>query len=469
MSGKHTLIRLALAVLVVGSVVANPLGLAALDTADPTKEAQAASVTINCSPEKVLSPDKKCGISFNDGEIEDIQDHLGVYSEATAVNAQTKGFLDLYENYAKSTEDTGWLVANNATAHAYNSGLTKSETKVFVKEEVNEYYTIKQLNYINAWNNYVAALDGMVNRSRTVSGSIFDSSGVWNAVGWTAIEDDQEYGPFTHDNLDNIESTKQNVTLLNGSKTEILEIAPTLHHSDTPSNNITVAWSPLTDGRVIDDNSNSGTGTFGSIGDIIAIPPDTSENAKFSYFYPPRWNEPYNQLIDTKDEILNESGLFIEQTWLGWEQGNIDPQDIIAQTNAMNRWQTDATSESATFNDVVAGLAASGLSTPDPSETGYLNMTFRPNNLQGNLSAQGMLLSSTPPPNETWQIGKTYNNSNLSGVQTVVALGESGASTYTVNSTAGILRIDAAYDRDGNLIEDPQLSAPEREVEVTHT
>ena len=476
MSRRRELVRLALALLVVGSVVANPLGLALVDRADPTGDARAGSVTIDCSPELVLSPTDTCDISFDDGEIEDIQDHLGIYSEATAVHAQTKGFLDLYENYAKSTEDTGWLVANNATANAYVSGLSKSETKVAVKQDVKDYYTIKELNYVNAWNNYVASLDGLLNRSDTVGSTTLGVDGQFTVNGF---HEDGGFG-YNHD-TGNYEMTKitglstgtKQIELINGSETMIR----TLRIDGTDSDDyisMVAGYNPITGPEIADysyPEGGSGWSHYNngiSTGTINAQPPNNDESV-FSYFYAPQWTNPYEEMVSTKDEVLNESDMFIEQTWLDWEQGNIDSQDIISQTNAMNRWQTDAATENATFNDVVAGLAASGLSTPDPSETGYLNMTFEPNNLNGNLTAQGMLLSSTPPPNGTWEIGKTYQTANLSGVQTVVALGESGATTYTVNSTSGILRVNAAYDRDGNEITDPQLSAPERTFEVTNT
>lgn len=481
MADKHTLVRLALALLIVGSVVANPLGLAALDGADPTGDARAVSggYTVECSVQDIMSANVM-GCEFNnaDEQIEDLQDHLSVYTTARSIKDQSLTLTNVFDNYILDSQDTGWLIANNETANAYLDGATKAETKTRVKQSVKQYYTVKQLNLINGWNNHVAAFDSLVNQSESVGSTTIGTDGQFNVVGWDAeyvngdgTSGNLEYGGYK-DVLNDVSTSKKNITLINGSTTMIREITLSVEaQSDSVTGDI--IFNPVSGTRyenfVRSDSAYIDHMNYAKMGDINARPPN-SDYSVFAFLYVDRWTDPANKLEQANQEIINESEIFVEQTWLDWEQGNINATDIIAQTNAMNRYQLDSTSDSATFNDVVAGLAASGLDTPPLNETGYLNVTFRPNDLNGNLTAQGMLLSTAPPPNGTWEVGKTYETANLSGAQTVIALGSSGdTQQYQVNRTAGILRINDVYDRDGNRENITELESVTRDYTVTNT
>jgi len=441
---------LALVLLVVSSPITGLLG-----AAGPVGEATACNgmgimVTEGCGPDNDPS----------NTEIDESQDHLALYQQGVSMMSMSKSYTDTMGNYVKDTEDIAWLMAERAVAQAYQNGANASEAKVAAKEAVKDYYAVRQMNTLNAWDNHMAALKSMKNQTSTFTDDpsefvyITDGSfGLYNP------SSSVEYGD-ADTGLRNFEVVTKNYTLINGSTVEGYQLKAVAHDRQYGNKRGDAYWDPLT-------NSITFQGSYAMDGDRrfgdINIRAPNAEYPQKAYMYKPRWTDVFNSIDSTYNEVASETDTFVNNTYDSFKSGEINSTDLLSRTNLMNHYMLDGTGN-ASFNDVVAALSAAGWSTTDLGNSSYMNITYEPNHLSNeSITRQGMLLSGQAPPNETWTVGTQYESTDLNGTQAVATL---DGDLHTINGT---FAINAVYDSDGSEIEDVELTSPERTYKTTNT
>lgn len=405
-------------------------------------------------------------------EIDDQQDHVSMYSTALGIYAQSQSFLDIVDNYLNDTQDTAWLYAEQAVARSYQNGSTEAEAKVAAKERVRDYYTIKQWNHANAWNNHVTSLNQLVNESKQLDGTTFGPTGKWNAPGWTVDFTgtggyDRTADTTTDTTLTELTYHDTNTTLINGTTTTVKSVQMRFDGEiGTDSLWFVIRYDPYNGARVSDiggEEHEGGPDTVNETGNINVQPPNDDYSTR-GYIYPYQWNRGPDRMNSLQQEINGEIDTFVTNTYDDWQAGEINVTDLLSNVNLMNHYQLDAMGNDTEFNDAVAALAASGFSTSELENTSYMNLTYKPLFLSNqSITRQGMLLSGSAPPNETWQIGTEYNSHNLSGAQAVATI---DGEIHTINGT---FTINAVYDSDGNEIDDAEIVSPERDYKTTNT
>jgi len=390
-------------------------------------------------------------------------DALDWYQHGLSVHAQDIEFRDQIDNWIEVSEQLAFSAGERAIANASADGRSKSFAKSTAISAVKDYYSFKQANLINHWNMQVSALKGLnstdtysgtgfaaqafkvdqsstidwANKQLTVSSFGNETRTLENGTNITAKTFDvRAQGYLNPDGYDG--SHSQN---LDHAQTITIDSGDTVHKESWTDSSIT-HWIKI-EFREIEINAPSGY-----------------DDKSFVYF--DGYANDYEQIVNQSQGVVDDMGNFTDGVWADLEGGKIEPSEVISRSNKIYNYLLN--SENATLNEGIAGLLASGYSSPSVTgNSSYMNLSYRPDGLSTNITEDGFLFSTNSPPNGSWQVGTTYNSSNISGTQFVVGL------DGTENTINGSFVINEVYDRDGSVVESPDLSSPQIEWKTTNT
>ncbi|QSG11296.1 Uncharacterized protein HSBGL_0866 [Halapricum desulfuricans] len=450
---------LALLLAVVVTPITGPLAM----SVSPVESAAAEETQDDCGVLEMISPGGCSPATYGDEtqqEIDAAQDHLALYQEGRAMITQSKSFTDVMSNYITDTEDTAWLLAEQAVAEAYQNGSTEAEAKIAAKERVREYYATKQKNHLNAWENHIAAMQSMLNQTSTFTSDPTDLLylGMGDVKFSTSAADEKV------DSYTNLQVQTTDVTLVSGETVQTKQLQATLKVGGSSYGSAT--FDPISGVDAVAGPDDWGIIYADAFPEVNLRPSESDSDtyAHTPYMWPPRWRDPMTKLDATYSEVENETNTFVSNTYTDFQTDKINATDLLSKVNLMNNYQLDATGGNATFNDVVSALAASGMSTTDLGNTSYMGISYEPNHITNTtITRDGMLLSGSAPPNGSWEIGTEYHSDNITGSQSVATL---DGDMHIINGT---FTINEVYDSAGNPIDQVTIDSPDRDYSVTNT
>jgi hypothetical protein len=372
---KHKAFRILIAVLVVtgGIVGASGNAYAALDTQKTNENIE---LSTGCNVEDIAFSAVAFGLPGigaayedclgNEQENYDKTERYGVYNSLVATEAQADSFATSQENAKSATKVAAMQRAEVAIAEAYENGSSKSVAKSKANEEIEEFYTKKQLNLIRSWNASVSA---------------------WtNAV----IEYDSSVTNFANNRIDrDANPHTTSITLTNGTTVTILTI------NGQASNSYTIGISPNDDFRGKDW--------------YIKAPSDSSlENKEVDSVG--RYVDLFDFYDNAKNEVQTDANDLADNIYPELESGNISSSEIISRNNKVYRLATEDP-QNTSFAKSLATYNSLGINSPNLTETGTITINYN------NESLEGMLYTTKAPPSGKWVVGNTYNTENLGGIQ----------------------------------------------------
>ncbi len=384
---------LAVALLLVASLVTTPIS--PVGDASAVHDCDTVDAAVSVLSGGYINHDK-CTHNHVDHAIEEMdesdadQTKTDIYSAAAGQKAQSQSTLTVTDNYLNDTDSVAWMHAEKAIAKAYKNGKSKAEAKIAAKEAIEDYYAIKQRNLAETWNVSVAAIHSLDNQSDMEDGISSD---------YVHLEHGDDQSGKTTSYYDGSYSyVNRSVTLANGSTVDVRGIDIVTSYEGDYHTVITVAPGGAARHYGVE------TDGWDWYGFNVNAPDDTYSELRYMEFaeYHDQWTKIENQTSTLQSEV----GPYVDSTWDAYEEGRIDASDVMSRTTLMFEQGVDATNSSGMYN-VIGGLAAMGLETPDLNESGYMTVQMN------GQTYEGLLLGT--PPNSTWTTNTTYNASNFSG------------------------------------------------------
>jgi hypothetical protein len=418
--------------LLVTSVVATPAAAATESTATATTTSDLSDCDWTDALTMVYSG---CtDIEDYNSSAHDLETHVDIYTHLSTEEAAAENYLTVMHNYRQDLDSRAWMIAEAEIAEAYQNGSSQSEAESIVRTEVGDYYAVKQKNQIDRWNTSVAALEYSLNRADQQG---LDRSNVTN--NYLDVINASEYPASDYEENEPARITgfdTTNITLANGTTTKVY--APRLEYnfsrpetagySATGPTLITpdkMNWTEQIDGR-----PDGYTVTIQFYHTNIRGP--TSDYSNFPYISSWEWGNPYKGITSQENQTQSEVSTFIQVSYGDFETGDLNATEVLSRVTIMEEYGLEGTGDNATFSDVTAALAATGLETPNVAETGYMNVTYTTDNgttvyehRKGMLAVRNL--------NGTWTTnGTSYHSDDIDGP---VMFARQDGALHTLNGT----------------------------------
>ena len=431
-------------------------GVFAQDSGDETNYCQWPQDMFGDCEGEVLTP----------GEVDNLEDALALYQQAATQEGMVDTFHTTYSNYMSDTQDIAWLQAERAIAQSAADDLSETEAQINVEQNVSDYYTTKQHNLIETWNTHIATLESIHAQDDTDRVEVADrSAGYYHTEdNWFIKEDgSQNTGESI---VEIVGFNNKSITLANGNTTQVNQIQLRAAGYGDTNNwfNATANYNPFGGLTQVSHSYGPAEFRFKSSAQVRVKPPQASSyTQQVLYLYGSNWEDPYQNATQLHSEVLTETDTFVSNAYADLRAGNINATDVLSNVNLMNHYMTNANSDNLTFNDALVALAASGVSTPNLNETGWMDISYNPHSANTTNTYEGVLMSSQAPPNGTWETGVQYDSENISGNQMIARLDGS------IKNLNGTFAIETVYDRSGDERNVSVIDSPDRDYSVANT
>lgn len=342
----------------------------------------------------------------NDAE----QEKLDIYQQVITGQTDSSAFRVTMANGIQTSEPYAWTLAEKAIANAYSNGNTEGLTKTKARTELSDYYSAKQINVLNSFESDMVVWKYLRNVSANETGISesylhLDNKTRKYSTGSTSIT-----GPNIA-RIDNVRWGEKNVTLVNDSiyTIETVEVQVT---TDPPDHSVsrtnTYELGPST-GTIIQEARGVGEASNVTIWSMEVAPYSTnSDSTTYKDFSEDK--ELWDSIINKHNEVNTDVGTYVNKTYNAYESGEINASDVVSRITQMQN-TANMGGENATFNDMIAALAATGVSTPSLNQTGTMQLSYNEN------TYSGILFSTENPSSGSWQTGVTYNATQINGSQ----------------------------------------------------
>ncbi|WP_436934093.1 hypothetical protein [Halovenus marina] len=436
-------------------------GLAAVDAdVSPVGESDGLLIPDSCKIGEFLNIGDGC--STDQADTQDLQTKTQIYQSAASQYGINEPFLTVFNNYVKDTEDVAWLVAERAIGQSIQNGSSLTETKIAAQEAVGDYYAVKEQNFLEAWNTNAASINSLATQQSQFDEYVVD--GLSSALN-IQFSGDGQTAAGEQVTIDSLSTT--DYTLVNGSTINLTQIDMSLTYSGVGSKSgerydLAFEYDPINGITHIQDGSGSlnyvqGMHAGGNI--IVSQPPTNSEfTEQIDTVYHPHWSEPIADLKATHSNVTADVSDYVDNAYNDINSGSVNISEWMSNVNLMNHYLT----EGEGFSGAIAALAAGGMTAHDLSGTSWMEISYEAHDSALNTTYEGVLMSGEPAPNGSWEVNKTYDSEALPGSQSVATL---NGDVATLN---GLFTIEAVYDANGDVIEDPDLITPERTYSVAN-
>jgi len=392
-----------------------------------------------------------------------LETHTDAYTHLSTQEASHSNYLTVVRNYRQDLDSRAWMIAEAEMAEAYQNGSTQPEAEQIVRTEVGQYYTVKHHNLIDRWNTSVEAYRYSISRTDDQG---LDRGNVtyhnFEATNGTAYVNASE---FEQKNVTYVGVVNKQTTLANGTTkgARALQFDVVFRNSgntaSTYSGTVYVYPGAKTEWTLTADDT-SGNEIDVQWQHTDALPP-TSDYSQLTYLARFNWYLQYDGITEQENTTQNEVDTFINQTYADFDTGNLNATDLLSRVTIMEEYGVTGASENATFTDVTAALAATGLETPNLAETGYMNVTYTTDNgttvyehRKGMLAVRGL--------NGTWNTnGTTYHTKTITGP---VMFARQDGVLHDLN---GSFTIHGATSKDGNQID--EVTTEDLDYEAANT
>lgn len=351
------------------------------------------------------------------------QTELDIYQAFLNQRAQSQTDRAVVSNYINDSERVAWMKAEIAIANTYQNGSVKQVAKSNARKAINEYYTTRQINYINNWNATILAAKQLKEKAQRESGISGGYVDVTPHIG-------QDRSGYT-----DIVFTTNTVTLANQEKHGIMEVGNekdewitdnfgnTYAHTD-------IAWISLDTKRSV-DGTNEYSIKESDYPNYVNVKPPNDNYNEVTGIDIEKWRSNYQLIKQKKEKLNNQVGDFVNKTWEAYKQDKINSSDVIGRNTRIFEMGVQGSEQNSSYANMLASYSAMGLETPELNGTGTIRIKYQ------NDKYVGMLYSSSVP-NGKWEVGKTYNPQNISGIQEMVT---TSAEKITLKSPFTVKRI----------------------------
>lgn len=338
------------------------------------------------------------GLDANDTKLE-------LYQSAASNGDTADNFHAVSNNFLQDAETVALIKGKNAAIRSMNAYGSQSTAEVAGKENVSEFYSSQERNFLAQWNSQMAEAEYLQGLAKNETGvdplyvhgswTLHDSSG-WEVVNSTILG----FG-------------SSNYTLRNGTKVDATTVDVEVVIRDTANDNY-YTYS-ATFGPVTGDKTAAATVGFGAstsdngattVEGIAINPPDSNyDELEFVDFseYSGDFSSVKSQNSNAQDKVVT----VVNQTYDQYKAGQINSSDLV------NPY--DLHSEANPGDDfqgwAAATLAMAGTNQPTDFETtGQMNVT-----LEDGTQHQGIIHSYENPPSGQFEVNQTYNPDNFGG------------------------------------------------------
>ncbi|QSG05308.1 hypothetical protein [Halapricum desulfuricans] len=411
----------------------------------------------------------RVGADTYDFTCEDLQDDLSYYQAASTLRSSYWGFATTFDNSLEDSALSAYSELEKSVLYAYDNGTSLSSAKVEAKSSFDDYYSTKEMNYLENYEALVYGMDAFMNQSTynlidgfngignvESDGSTFD---LYNNDGYEASGD-------SYTDYAGLGTTQY--TLANGTsvtvptiKIEVYVDVKTLA-GDGNSRWIfdqTVDLGPgLPTSPTIStepENSDFKTGYLNlEFTNLVIQPPSGTDYPYQTFLFVGNVNDRLNQIESEYDNFNSTYEAYTEGIYNGLDTGEISYSDAISRATQVDTYLQQAADENRSFNMAVVGLSGAGLDGVAVENTSYMTVNMSTEKYDMPITRDGMLLSRGAPA-DGWAYNTTYDSANIDGGQMFVDL---DGDEYTINGT---FTIEGAYDENGDPINAESIQNPE--------
>jgi len=393
-------------------------------------------------------------------------DSLEWYQHGVSVHAADVQYRNQIDNWLEVTDQLAFSAAERRIAQAAANDTSQAFAVTAAKSVVKDYYSAHQADLINHWNQQITSLDAL-NNTNTYSDTAMDPDAIIVGVSHSITTH------YQSDNLRNGTLGTYNLTLANGTTMETMTFDVNLsgQYSTDDYTHATQFTHYQTIRIDSGDTFYNHTWTEGSLKhridfeftDVTMEAPSGYQDKKFIWYegYADDWRSIENQ----SEAVVNDTETFTSNVWSDIKNDVVSPPDLLSRVNQMYNYAVYTDGDNSTLNQGVAGLFASGFSSPtfnDP-QSAYMNISHSPAGSSNTYNATGFLFSTHEPENSSWEMNFTYNASNVTGAQFFVDF------SGNRQMLDGNFTIHDVFTRNGTRVINPSLSSPSVDYSAGNT
>jgi hypothetical protein len=402
MSRRLVFGRLLIALVVVTSMVAVPIAPAAADsvTDECTELDEFVHVlTIGQVNKDSCDPSKQSATIQKMQENETLEDKIAIYQSATELQESGESFNTVLSNYGQDTTTIAWGKGEAAAINAVENNSDLQATQAAANDSIEEYYSIKQQNFLNNWNSQAQDWKYLIERS-DVNGDIPDQ--------FVAPRYYDQTDPWRYVDVEN-----HTATLANGTTVEMKRFALEFRDQSEGSWYGTYYIDPVSGPT----SAPSGAG----IGERAGDQSDGLVVQSFNQ-YPEMnpaldigsWESQWSSLQSRSTDLKSNIQSYVENLYydyreddLGLGSENKTANYISPSTLAQEFSLNYNASQSEAY--AWAYAAQAGYQTPNLNQTSGMTITYN------STTYDGILFADSNPNNNSWVAGYSYNSSDISG------------------------------------------------------
>ncbi|MFY4811292.1 hypothetical protein ACOJIV_01085 [Haloarcula sp. AONF1] len=366
---------------------------------------------LDCTPQPGTTTVSVDSLSQRDAELAAYQSGLNDY-------AAFKSYNTTLNNYLEDTKTQARIIGKNAYIRALNNGSSKSAAKSQAKQEVVDYYAVKQANLVKSWNTRVQHLYYLDTQLQTSDGQrrVIQPSLVQATPSW------YQYGEIRQ--FDN--STTQ--TLVNGSTMDTKVVG--LYASKDGGQNTVPLKFGNNNRKIIGESGNN----LNTNGVKLVSPDGDQQQVLHTSIYQNKMSAISSQSATVESDI----DTLAENTYSAYQNGEINNSDLVDPYVLASQQSPGSDFQGWT----AAQLTLLGTNSPENfDQIGSFNVTT-----ESGTQYEGILFSQENPASGQFENGTTYNTSNIGGTQYVVT-------SDRIVELDGEFTIDSISTQDGQTVQ----------------
>ncbi|QLH77572.1 hypothetical protein HZS55_09800 [Halosimplex rubrum] len=338
------------------------------------------------------------------------QTKLDIYQSAQNSKANYEVYNASLNNYLQDTLSIALMEGKNAYIRALNNQTSEAAATTAAKEQQDEYYSVKEYNLVNRWNNQIANLDYL--RTKAI-----EEKGVpdW----YISVLPDRELSdPGYYTSPGSPKEAYMNITgfgnttftLQNGTSVQVRTV-------DIQVGSYNPNYGPWTETVTVDTGAVAVDGVDGhssykyGFDEFVAFPPKPQDYNRVNITSLSSYERKLSKIDSQTSEAHTEVENFVANTYDQYIAGEINNSDLVDPYLAKREYSPGGSFQAW----ATTSLTLMGSNTPENiDEVGKFKV------VTGSASYEGMLLSDENPTSGKFAAGNTYNPDTIGGEQMLV-------------------------------------------------
>jgi hypothetical protein len=299
------------------------------------------------------------------------QTRIDLWQRAQALNASQSSFLTTMKNALTDARGAVWLKVEATIAETIETEtdvngdgvFDRDDVRVAARQEIKDYYALKQRNLLSDWNRSVASVEYMVGVNANESLS-------------RATPSEFAAVPDTNTNSDMFSNISAEAHLVDGSEVPVHVVG---HYYDSQGKFF--VYAPASDGDIHRTEDTPGSATISQKGykshpgnEVSIQSPDGSDK-----IWPLGKNGRYPRVWDVIEsqasQMLANANSTADGVYDSYLNDEFEAEEFVSAASQASEWATNY-SETGYQAYSVATLASAGYDTPNLSETGRMNVSY---------------------------------------------------------------------------------------------